>query len=325
MENYRIEKLVGEGGFGKVHRAVDIRSTTTVAMKLTSIDKKYGASFITVREIRALKTLKNPMVIDLLDVFRDADTFILVFPYMPYDLSGLLRSGYRFSDAQFSSIAHQLVIGVSYIHSKGFIHRDLKPSNILLDATGRLKIADLGSTREPVSHMTNRICTLWYRAPELLLGRDAYSYKVDSWSIGCILLEIKCGKPLFSGESEISQVKEIFSKLGCPESPSPWDELFNIEQYKKTEPWDEIVRSLFEHVLDKRVLALVGELLRLDPDKRLSVENALRLRSLWPSAVRLLPIKHADVHDMRTKGTKSPGRDRDAAREHAAAGRRTNI
>jgi cyclin-dependent kinase len=92
------------------------------------------------------------------------------------------------------SLMYQLVKGLAHCHKHGVMHRDLKPQNLLLDETNLcLKIADLGLGRAfsiPVKSYTHEIVTLWYRAPEVLLGTTHYSTPVDMWSVGCIFAEL---------------------------------------------------------------------------------------------------------------------------------------
>ena len=87
------------------------------------------------------------------------------------------------------------------------MHRDLKPSNLLIDPSESVvKIADFGLARSfglPLKTFTHEVVTLWYRAPEILLGTKIYSTAVDIWSLGCIFFELTHRKPLFYGESEI--------------------------------------------------------------------------------------------------------------------------
>lgn len=99
---------------------------------------------------------------------------------------------------------YQLVNGVNYCHSRRIIHRDLKPQNLLVDRVGNLKIADFGLARAfgiPIKTLTHEIETLWYRAPEVLLGQKQYSLGVDIWAVGCIFAELIEKKPMFNGDS----------------------------------------------------------------------------------------------------------------------------
>lgn len=81
------------------------------------------------------------------------------------------------------------------------MHRDLKPENILLDSNCNIKLADFGLGRAfqiPAKPYTNEVQTLWYRAPELLLGSDKYSVAIDIWSCGCMMAELSTHRPLFA-------------------------------------------------------------------------------------------------------------------------------
>lgn len=107
----------------------------------------------------------------------------------------------------------QIIEGLIFCHSRRIIHRDLKPQNLLLDNNGRIKIADFGLARAfgiPVRQYTHEVVTLWYRAPEVLLGSQKYSTPVDIWSVACIFAEMLTKVPLFHGDSEIDQLFRIF-------------------------------------------------------------------------------------------------------------------
>jgi cell division cycle 2-like len=124
----------------------------------------------------------------------------------------------------------QLLGGIAHLHGHWVLHRDLKTSNILYTNRGRLKICDFGLARQygsPLRPYTHMVVTLWYRAPELLLGTKTYSTPIDVWSIGCIMAELLTRKPLFAGKNELNQIDLIFKTLGTP-TPETWPGEFII-------------------------------------------------------------------------------------------------
>jgi serine/threonine protein kinase len=90
---------------------------------------------------------------------------------------------------------YQILVGIDYLHKKNVIHRDVKGANILISSSGQVKLADFGLARifypgDDKVNYTNRVVTLWYRAPELLLGARNYTEAVDMWSVGCVFAEM---------------------------------------------------------------------------------------------------------------------------------------
>ena len=128
--------------------------------------------------------------------------------------------------------------GLCFLHQRGILHRDMKGSNILISNKGVLKLADFGLARFYHKHRsadyTNRVITIWYRPPELLLGATNYGPEVDMWSAGCIMLEIFTTKPVFQGDNEVHQLEIIYKILGAP-SEADWPGLNQL-------PWFELVR-----------------------------------------------------------------------------------
>jgi serine/threonine protein kinase len=107
----------------------------------------------------------------------------------------------------------QMLRGLHFCHVRGVMHRDLKPQNILVSKDGRLKLADFGLARAfvpPIRPFTHEVVTLWYRAPEILLGCKTYALPVDIWSVGTILAEMVTKRPLFPGDSEVDELFKIF-------------------------------------------------------------------------------------------------------------------
>jgi serine/threonine protein kinase len=121
------------------------------------------------------------------------------------------------------------------------LHRDLKPQNLLINKEGNLKLADFGLARAfgvPLRTYTHEVVTLWYRAPEILLGGRQYSTGVDMWSVGCIFAEMATRKPLFPGDSEIDEIFKIFRILGTP-TEADWPGVESFPDFKSSFPkWE---------------------------------------------------------------------------------------
>jgi cyclin-dependent kinase 8/11 len=131
------------------------------------------------------------------------------------------------------SLIYQLLNGLVYLHSAHILHRDLKPANILITASGVVKIGDLGLARliyqplQPLFAGDKVVVTIWYRAPELLLGAKHYNKAVDCWAVGCVFAELASLRPIFKGEEakldskknvpfQRDQLLKIFEVLGTP-------------------------------------------------------------------------------------------------------------
>jgi len=175
----------------------------------------------------------------------------------------------------------RLLQGLHYCHRNNILHRDIKGSNILIDNAGVVKIADFGLARsyagqESTNPLTNRVITLWYRPPELLLGSTKYGPEVDMWSVGCIFAELVLGKPILPGKNEMEQVDLIFKLCGTP-TEEVWPGCTKLPWFHMFKPEKPHRRRLLEHLsrapLD--VQDLCDKLLALDPAKRLRADAAI--------------------------------------------------
>lgn len=195
-----------------MYKAVRHADKEVVAVKEIKIDHcDDGIPSTAIREIAVLQELKNnPYIVNLNEIVHgeNRNRLFLLFEYYNKDVKKYLdKLTTPMEPAMVKKIIYQLLKGTEYCHERRIMHRDLKPSNLLInnDAT-QIKIADFGLARTmglPLKTYTHEVVTLWYRAPEVLLGSKIYSTAIDVWSIGAIFFELAHKKPLFSGDSEI--------------------------------------------------------------------------------------------------------------------------
>ncbi|KAF5840758.1 kinase-like domain-containing protein [Dunaliella salina] len=167
------------------------------------------------------------------------DHIFMVMEYMDHDLKSLMDDKHQFSRpfsvAESKCLMLQLLSGVHFLHQHWVLHRDIKTSNILYNSKGDLKLCDFGMARQygdPLQPYTHLVVTLWYRAPELLLGQQLYSTAVDVWSCGCIMAEILTGKPLLMGHGELDQLDKMVQVLGTP-TEAEWPGIKHLPNYNK--------------------------------------------------------------------------------------------
>jgi serine/threonine protein kinase len=235
-----------------------------------------GVPSTAIREVSLLKELHHPNVVRLLDVFCSLKKLYLIFEFVDNDLKKHMKTKGLLTPDQVKSFSYQLLLGMNYCHSNRIIHRDLKPQNLLINSQGILKIADFGLARAfslPVPKYTHEVVTVWYRAPEILLGSQKYSIPIDNWSVGCILAEMANNQPLFPGDSEIDTIFRIFRKLGSP-NEQIWPGISQLPDFKESFPkwkprnWDAIpglTAGLGEQGID-----LMSQFLIYSPKDRIS-------------------------------------------------------
>ncbi|XVF85196.1 hypothetical protein PTKIN_Ptkin17bG0098800 [Pterospermum kingtungense] len=218
----RLNKI-DEGTYGVVYRAKDKKTGEIVALKKVKMEKeREGFPLTSLREINILLSFHHPSIVDVKEVVvgSNLDSIFMVMEYMEHDLKGLMETMKQpFSQSEVKCLMLQLLEGIKYLHDNWVLHRDLKTSNLLLNNQGELKICDFGLARQygsPLKPYTHLVVTLWYRAPELLLGARQYSTAIDMWSLGCIMAELLSKEPLFNGKTEFDQLDKIFRILGTP-------------------------------------------------------------------------------------------------------------
>ncbi|XP_045768048.1 cyclin-dependent kinase 2 [Maniola jurtina] len=284
MENYsRVEKI-GEGTYGVVYKARDKLTGKDIALKKIKLENEpEGVPSTALREISVLRDLKHPAVVQLLDIVLADTKLFLVFEFLHMDLKKLMEmtKGPLKLDL-IKSYIQQLLEGVAYCHAHRVLHRDLKPQNLLVDTEGHIKLADFGLARAfgiPVRAYTHEVVTLWYRAPEILLGTKFYSTAVDVWSLGCIYAEMVSGKTLFPGDSEIDQLFRVFRALGTP-GDDVWPGARLLPDYRAAFPrWPKReARTLLPTTAraSEHACTLFEAMLRYEPSERVSARAALQ-------------------------------------------------
>lgn len=282
MERARYQKIekVGEGTYGVVYKANDTLFNEIVALKKIRLEvSDEGVPPTAIREISLLKQLLHPNVVQLKDIIHTETKLWLIFEYIEKDLKRHLESRSELlAPYVVKSLMYQLLAGLTFCHTHRILHRDLKPQNILIDSSGNLRLADFGLARAfglPVRTLTHEVVTLWYRAPEILMGVRQYSTPIDIWSVGCIFAELVTKRPLFTGDSEIDQLFKIFRVLGTPTADS-FPSIVDYPDYKPTYPrWTG--SGLVSHVssLDDKGKDLLARMICYDPRMRVSAREAM--------------------------------------------------
>ncbi|KAJ4802298.1 Cyclin-dependent kinase 2 [Rhynchospora pubera] len=285
----RLNKI-NEGTYGVVYRARDKKTGEIVALKKVKMEKeKEGFPMTSLREINILLSLNHPSIVDVKEVVVGSrlDSIFMVMEYMEHDLKGVMETMKQpYSQSEAKCLMLQLLEGVNYLHHNWVLHRDLKTSNLLLDNSGNLKLCDFGLARQygsPLKPYTPLVVTLWYRAPELLLGAKEYSTAIDLWSVGCIMAELLTKEPLFDGGDEKTQLNKIFKTLGTPDEKS-WPGYKNLPGAKAAfanQPYklrEKFSRASFsgQPTLSDAGLDLLYKLLTYDPEERITAEEALK-------------------------------------------------
>ncbi|KAF8018629.1 hypothetical protein BT93_H3504 [Corymbia citriodora subsp. variegata] len=273
---------VGHGTYSNVYKALDRDTGKIVALKKVRFDTTEPESVkFMAREIMILQKLDHPNVIKLegIATSRMQYSLYLVFDFMQYDLTKIIcRPGFRLSEPQVKCYMYQLLLGLRHCHEKGILHRDIKASNLLIDRSGMLKIADFGLANffnpNERRHLTSRVVSLWYRAPELLLGSTDYGVGIDLWSAGCLLAEMFLGRPFMPGKTEVEQLHRIFRLCGAP-SEDYWKRNKLQTSYRPPSHHQPSYREAFKD-FPSSTFSLLIKLLALDPAYRGTAASALK-------------------------------------------------
>ncbi|KAJ6486781.1 Pkinase-domain-containing protein [Mycena sanguinolenta] len=326
QNDYQVTTKLGEGTFGEVHKAIHTATGRAVALKrILMHNEKEGMPVTALREIKILKALNHPAIVNILDMFvvrstpTDAVSVYMVFPYMDHDLAGLLENErVKLQPSHIKLYMKQLLEGTEYMHRNHILHRDMKAANLLISNSGTLLIADFGLARAFDSgdnpnrggkerKYTNCVVTRWYRPPELLLGARQYGGEVDMWGIGCVLGEMFMRRPILPGTSDLDQLEKIWVLCGTPNQHSwpNFDSLPGCDGVKRfTSIHPRKVKANYEHI-GKETCDLLDRLLTCNPLKRITAAQALDHDYFWtdpmPADPKTLPQYEAS-HEFDKRG-----------------------
>jgi cyclin-dependent kinase 8/11 len=280
-----------------------------------------GISQSAIREMALCTEISHPNVIRTAEIILEEKCIYIVFEYAEHDLLQIIHhhtqsNRYAIPARTIKSIMYQLLQGLLYLHRNWIMHRDLKPANIMVTSGGEVKIGDLGLARlfqKPLNTLFTGdkvVVTIWYRAPELLLGSRHYTPAVDLWAIGCIFAELLSLRPIFKGEEakmdgnkktvpfQRNQMQKIVEVMGMP-TKDRWPLLASMPEYPQLpglaagnhrvnnpqglDSWYWSTLQTYKYPKDdpnktpgSAGLNLLRGLLEYDPTKRLTAEAALK-------------------------------------------------
>jgi len=292
IDNYERLNYIHEGVYGQVFRARDRITGEIFAIKKAKLTKeKEGFPITSIREINLLLGMKHPNIVNVKEVVTGSslDHIFVVMEYVEHELKDLMEhTRYAFSTAEIKCLMKQLLQAIEYFQNHNIMHRDLKTSNLLYSNKGMLKVCDFGLARKFLGtkrSYTPVVVTLWYRAPEVLLGCDTYTPAIDIWSVGCIFAELILKEPLLRAQTEIEMIDVIFKTLGNPTSTTwpGWKELKYAKNLQPKNYAGSKLRDIFlknpsigESCLTENGLDLLSRMLYYDPAKRITATEALK-------------------------------------------------
>jgi len=286
--DFQPDRPIGYGAFGVVWSVTDPRDGKRVALKkLPNVFQSLVSSKRVFRELKMMRYFKHENVLSCLDILQPPhiDFFqeiYLITELMQSDLHKIIVSPQHLSADHIKVFLYQILRGVKYLHSAKIIHRDIKPGNLLVNSNCVLKICDFGLARveedDESKAMTQEVVTQYYRAPEILLGAKHYTNSVDLWSVGCIFGELLGRRILFQASSPIQQLELITDLLG---TPSLSDMKYACEAAKRhmisrgCKPPSLTALYTLGSSATHEAIHLLCQMLTLDPEKRISVSEAL--------------------------------------------------
>eukprot|EP00744_Colponema_vietnamica_P001410 GILI01002337.1.p1 GENE.GILI01002337.1~~GILI01002337.1.p1 ORF type:complete len:388 (+),score=98.07 GILI01002337.1:60-1166(+) len=285
---YTVLKVLGMGAYGLACSAIDHKNNDTKVCikKCRNVFRNIEDGKRVLREISMMRFFDHCNLLPIIDIlpplegkenFKDV---YVVTALADVDLNQLLRSRQQLNEGQIKYLLHQMLKGLTFLHSAKVAHRDLKPANVVTNISCELRLIDFGLARSievPNNDLTDYVITRWYRPPELLLENTNYDCQVDVWSVGCILAEMYNRKPLFPGKNTMEQLKMICYAFGKPnedfiERPEARQKLREMT-VPTTKPG---LSQLVPKLTNADGQDILKRMLTLDPTKRPSAAELLK-------------------------------------------------
>lgn len=278
---YTLLAKIGEGAYSKVYEAIPGNKVVAI--------KQFGKSDLEAGlvEHKILSRCTHPQIIQCLGMEQTETTCNLILQHYPRDLRKYLLCVGRIQNEKLvQSYFWQILSGLAYLHeTQRLIHTDIKPANMLINSEGNLVLCDFSTSvyeEDFTERQENWRGTLQYRAPECLLGADTetqlcFGTAMDMWSVGCVVHEMLQNRSLFSGDSEIDQLFQIFRLCGTP-SEQTWAGVSLRADWKSTFPqWPSTLEQYLQKVtMNEALRDLLRQILVLDPKKRITAPAALK-------------------------------------------------
>jgi serine/threonine protein kinase len=300
--DFKKQNLLGSGAYGAVYSgSFNLRHVAIKRFLGTSSTSPWSQNAL--REVVAMCSIPDhPHIMRLEYAFHIGVKAYLVFPRLKQSLYTFIK-GKKPSKEDVLKCSSQLLRGVSHMHQHGFIHRDLKLENILLDENNDAYIADLGMARfSPAgcenAPLTGKVCSLWTRPPELVLypEKTVYDERIDSWSLGCVMLALASGKYVFRSGSDGSTLSSVFQLLGAPDG---WN-CKGFSMKSREERLNAIELATDRNDLPTYFYSTLIDLLAVDYNSRSRVVEVCRL---WPQSTNYEEMKTLKRRDIPNEET----------------------
>lgn len=212
VSNYFLERTIGEGTFGKVKLAKHIPTNEYVAIKILEKSKIHDKEELerVEKEIKYLKTLNHPNIIQIYEIIENSKNFYIVMEYANNgELFNYIVKKEKLNELEASYFFSQIIHGIAEIHKYKICHRDIKPENILLTNKNILKIIDFGLSNQYDKYLSTPCGSPCYASPEMIHGSKYNGLAIDLWASGVILFAMVCGYLPFDDKNN----EKLFAKI----------------------------------------------------------------------------------------------------------------